>query len=611
MNPEFSADSSGKVRLTGSVAGVESCALVTDQENFTVGAGLACDLCLVDPLLPGPAFRLRREWSDPANRGGWTVEALEGTRLYLNQELIHRDRIRLGDVLHAGCHRFRFELCSPGERNHRLNAPVGDLFSRLLKPPEMPAGFLQSRPSYQARRRFYRALAVGAGCLAVFALLFLTVPRPERFESIQPPLEIVMVSPKMASPRPDAVRSLKNVERRRVTEPTPPTAPPELKETPRPESQPTPEPAAKPMPSVPAPATRSPAAEAPKISLGQLTAAPITLTPPSRQEVRRTVSALAASAPAPRRTVAETRPGTRQAEPVAQPVTVETATNLFRPAPAAVVKTAPVDAAPPAPRTAAEGAAGAARVAALMQYQASPVTLESYAGSRIPVARLPGALSEVAVPGSDQAVVLDGVVSDAEIAMSWKSGQFRRHAPGHPPPLGDPPTYCYVGQATLEGKNHLYISFVCIDPDVRKIRADWNGAWGNPPRVTWDDSVEIFLDVNGDRNDYHQMIVNTRGQYWAAYYPNNRMDGDPQPWSGVQPRIKTQINAQAQRWTCEVMIPFDQLGGTPRKGQRWTVNFCRNFRGQYAPDSNLQNWFLVYKNEQYFLKPQLFGVFEW
>ena len=76
--------------------------------------------------------------------------------------------------------------------------------------------------------------------------------------------------------------------------------------------------------------------------------------------------------------------------------------------------------------------------------------------------------------------------------------------------MGDPPTYCYVGQATLEGKNHLYISFVCIDPDVRKIRADWNGAWGNPPRVTWDDSVEIFLDVNGDRNDYHQMIVNTR-----------------------------------------------------------------------------------------------------
>jgi hypothetical protein len=597
-----------KVRLSGTVAGVEACSLVSDQHEMRVGSGLTCDLCVLDPLLPEQAFRI---YQDQKAAGEWLLESLSGTRLYLNNELTVRDHLHFGDQIHAGCHRFKFEPSPEVGRNYRTNAQISDVCRSLLTETDIPLGYLQTTPGHLNRRRYQQALTLGGMVLLLLIALIGFTPREKIFEQIQPPMEIVMVSPRALTPKPDAVKSLKNVQRRQVKELTQSPREPDLKPAAQPVAETMVIPDPKPMTTPVMGTAPKPESPAPKMELKALAVNPIELKAEPRSVVKRTVSSLSRSAAVPRQNILPRHD--KRATPLDlsdKVVSLEPVTNLFKTAKAEVLEESG-EVASAKPDVAAGTAANAAQVAALLKYQPSAVSFEKFAGSRIPIAHLPAALNSVEITGSDAAIVLDGEVSETEIAMTWKSGQFRKHAPGNPPPMGDPPTYCYVGKADLDKKPHLYISFICLDPNVGQIIAQWNGAWGNPPGVTWDDSVEIFLDTNGDRNDYHQMIVNTRGQYWAAYYPNSKADGEPRPWNGVHPKIKTMINRDAKRWTCEIFIPFDELGGVPGKGTRWMVNFCRNFRGQYAPNSNLQNWFLVYKDEQYFLKPNLFGVFEW
>ncbi|NQU10954.1 hypothetical protein HQ590_09205, partial [bacterium] len=254
-----------------------------------------------------------------------------------------------------------------------------------------------------------------------------------------------------------------------------------------------------------------------------------------------------------------------------------------------------------------------AKLAALIKYEPSPLKFVKVSGHQVPVARLPGKLGTLEVKGSAQAITLDGMVSDAEIAMSWKSGQFRADAPGKPPPFGQPPTYCYVGQADLAGKPHLYISFVCLDPNVDGIINTYDNVWRAMTTITRDDSIEIFLDTNFNRTDYQQLIVNTRGYYWGQYCRSFRDDGTGSRWD-PKPQIKSSVSKETGRWTCEIMIPFDQLGGVPPKGKRWSVNFNRNYRGQKGANHQLQNWFLVYESStasHYYHNPARFGVFQW
>jgi len=230
---------------------------------------------------------------------------------------------------------------------------------------------------------------------------------------------------------------------------------------------------------------------------------------------------------------------------------------------------------------------------------------------QVPVARIAEQLRQIETSGTTDPINVDGSLSQEEMAISWKSGRFKSHAPGQPPPDADPPTYCYVGKTEIGGKPHLYIAFTCVDPDVSKLLA--RAGSGNSASLIADDSVEIFLDINGDRNDYFQFIANARGGFWGGYYPRPAFDGGvttpAQPWDAGA-TVKTSVTREPSQWVCEIVIPFDRLGGVPAKGTRWGVNFARNFRGQVA-DWQLQSWFAVYDKSRNFHHPSLFGVFQW
>lgn len=681
----------GRIRLLGRVAGVESCELVADGDEIVVGSALDGDLVLADPLLPPRAFRLRREkchaGTESACRCVWTLEAFPGTRVYVNRSLARAEKLAYGDTIALGCHEFVFLRAGDAARNLRFNQNVGDICARLLAGCRIPAGYLNSTPTRQHwRRRRIASTWVGLAALLLLLLAVLS-PQVERWEAVQPPLEVSVVEPLQVSP--DAVRSLAEVKRETFT-PTEPVveradlAKPapraeELQATPVTEVT-SPQPAA---PSSLQAAVADPGRLAP-VALAQAAPSDLTLdrTPdklagaraPGRETVAETVASAAdtrlrdfeAALPAAPAVAAEVEARTEPGRPAADlgqlptgdgwklpslaPATVRMAglavarqdtalagggparrlsieeaaqaqpqraglsamRSLLRPAgtpAAALAAQQDLKASLTRPSTEALKENTARTIDSLAAYKPSPVRFENFDGIRVPVVRIAEQLSQLAVDPGANPISADGTVTPEEVAVSWKSGAFRRHAAGNPPPEADPPTYCYVGKSDVNGKPHLYISFVCKDPDVGKLIA--NRRSGNSQMVM-DDSVEIFLDTNFDRRDYYQMVVNAKGEHWAAYMSGPLFDPPmppPQSWN-ASPTIKTTINRDAGQWVCEILIPFDRLGGVPAKGSRWAVNFCRNYRGQ-VEDSQLQTWFAVYGDRRNFHRPSRFGQFEW
>ncbi len=599
-------DNHRRVHLVGRVSGVQSCEVLSDHERIVVGSGIDCDLVVADPLVPRRAFRLR---CDKSHHGmhepcdcRWVLEATGAARVCLNGRLTRRERITFGDVIGIGCHRLVFDQVGP-TRNAHGNVQVEDLCTELTGAPALPEGYINACPSRRARSRTRRAMQIaGLAALLLLATALLFPPEQGMNESIVAPLEVTMIGPRR--PAPDAVRSLDSVERKTVREVRAPEAA---------EMEDLSEPPVRGAPAEPLAMKADPVSEAPSPSRLEMDSVDVG---PSRERlrlserplqsvpVRRKTARLEASAPKRRLTRTEAaQPGI--AALLADAGDVELSADATS---ASYRRYEPTDAGPARAPSRRLDTGGPTQLDALERYGMSELSFETHRGKRIPVARVPGKLERIQADPSEGQIKLDGEVSEVEVAASWKSGQFRLHGPGKPP-KATPATFCYVARTDVDGKSYLYVSFTCMDPDLSKLVT--GNARRGTDKIVLDDSVEIFLDVDFDRTDYHQLIVNAKGDVWTGYFPKpgEMGPGPHKPWK-ANAQAKATINRDAKRWVCEVLIPFDRLGGTPRKGTRWAVNFCRNFRGQ-TDDKHLQTWFLVWNGNRNFHNPNLFGVFQW
>ena len=594
-----------RISLWGRVMDVDACHLISDQDRIVIGSGFDCDLTVADPLIPHRAFRLLhiKRHAGVADQcdSYWQLEACPGARVYVNGDLTTRSRLHFDDHIAIGCHQFVFRRAPSNVRNRRTMINVHDLCARLMRGRTPPRAYLAGCPSFRDRLRDRRARKWGLALLLLLAAFLLLFPRHRTFNQVQPPMEVVMVGP-VDSPPPQAVRSLDDVARKFVDKPVVDTDPAALQPLPVPEpekidAQPLVTKApARDQPPTPAKQNSPSMDEAPKLA---------TLTPPTtprpRPRLQRAPEKLTRSAPRRRFTRTEAADPAMRAALTKFDVgkldekTIDGALPTF---------TSPVTHRADQPSEADLKTDPNQRKAMLAAYQPSPLEYDTHRGSRIPVARMSQTLDKLAAGSGKTGIALDGKVTDREIAASWKSGQFRLHGPD--PPKAEPPTYCYVSKTTKNGEEFLYVSFVCKDPDVSRIR---DGHHEGPYR---DDSVEVYLDTDFNRRDYYHLIVNTRGKYLARYCSNGEIGIADRgtPWS-VSPQIKTSIDSAAGQWSCEILIPFSSLDGVPKEGSRWAVNFTRNYRGQIFPDSVNQNWFLVHKIGQNYHHPDLFGVFQW
>lgn len=643
-SPTPQTNASPWVILRGYVEGVEACQLLTDRKSIVVGSALDCDLVVADPLIPARAFEIqfRREHAVGTSlQGGWLLEALPGARVFINNDHARSERLAFGDVISLGCHRIAFDAGDAAARPQRTATQVDDLCARLLDRMPVPAGYLNGLPMWRDRIRGRKAALAGL-LLATLVLLSLLVRGdPPAFVSSahEGPVEVSLAPTQSLAGA--GSKSLSSVARKSFNSAE---APPPLPADLQPLEQAPPEAmAAETIKTAEVAAPPPPALAPVGVDAGpQLGALSVGLPVDSRLEIKASAQALtggaavrrvalanAEAAVAPAELGAGTAGGVRTDNVAAPPAALSTkyANQLTQqkgvaPAPGQLVSNGPSQA-----------------MAELAAYRPSPVKYEQYNGNRIPVARMPENLGALAVAtpapgtpaasgadgaagsgaggkvGAGKGFVLDGQINEDEVSLSWKSGRFRLHGPGTPPEA-NPATFCYVGQTEQEGRKYLYISFLCVDPNVDQIRSHWtqndsSGGQNSAHEICLDDSVEIFLDTKFNRFDYNQIIVNARGTWWTAYYvkPDGPMDQNVRPWQ-VDLKVKTTINKHAGNWVCEILVPFDKLGGVPPKGSRWAVNFCRNFRGQIN-DDQLQTWFLVYDKSRNFHHPALFGVFQW
>ena len=124
-----------------------------------------------------------------------------------------------------------------------------------------------------------------------------------------------------------------------------------------------------------------------------------------------------------------------------------------------------------------------------------------------------------------------------------------------------------VGRVVYDDEN-LYIGVYCHEPEMAVLREVTENSTGEFAYMEGE-TVEIFLDVTGERSGFHQFIVNPNG----ALYDGK--DGDTS-WNSTGVKAATQVGEDA--WTLEVFIPIAtfQDAVAPGTGVQWFGNFTRH-----------------------------------
>ena len=138
----------------------------------------------------------------------------------------------------------------------------------------------------------------------------------------------------------------------------------------------------------------------------------------------------------------------------------------------------------------------------------------------------------------------------------------------------------------------LYLGAALDDPQADGLVARHHAKVRDETGVYDDDSFEFFLDVNADRDDYHQFLINCVGSVLDGYSkPGATVFGYSvdTSWDARGGAFATQRTGDG--WTLEARIPFAALGvTTPADGDIWLVNFCRNKRSGGEADAEQSFW---------------------
>jgi len=150
----------------------------------------------------------------------------------------------------------------------------------------------------------------------------------------------------------------------------------------------------------------------------------------------------------------------------------------------------------------------------------------------------------------------------------------------------------------------LYVAFECQEPLMAEVAAQHTRRDSD---VWLDDCVELFLRPRPGES-FH-FIVNAAGGFYDARRALDGVSTDDAKWDS---QARWAAAKGASSWTVEVAIPFACLGGAPKPGDVWGVNFCRSrvagFVGRkYNKDRQASSWFPTFGA---FANPPRFGELE-
>lgn len=141
-------------------------------------------------------------------------------------------------------------------------------------------------------------------------------------------------------------------------------------------------------------------------------------------------------------------------------------------------------------------------------------------------------------------------------------------------------------------KDNLYLFVEC---NLDKYSDAYFDAWVKSPLCRDNESLEIYLDVNGDRKKFHHFLVNPltkntsegrRGFRDDPLHPD--FGREDKTWNGKW-KIETSIDKARKCWFARITIPFATLGTTsPAPGSFWNMNLVRRHYPVGFKDSTTQ-----------------------
>ncbi|MFN0122543.1 MAG: carbohydrate-binding family 9-like protein [Blastocatellia bacterium] len=177
----------------------------------------------------------------------------------------------------------------------------------------------------------------------------------------------------------------------------------------------------------------------------------------------------------------------------------------------------------------------------------------------------------------------------------------------------------------LWDERYFYIAADMEEPHV------WGTLTQRDSVIFHDNDFEVFIDPDGDRNEYYEFEINALNTGWDLFLPKPYRDGGKAQNSWDIAGLKTavhvrgRLNDPADRdhgWSVELAMPWAALGeyahkpAPPRHGDEWRVNFSRvEWRheivdGKYrrVPNTKEDNWVWSPQGVVDMHRPETWGV---
>ena len=191
-------------------------------------------------------------------------------------------------------------------------------------------------------------------------------------------------------------------------------------------------------------------------------------------------------------------------------------------------------------------------------------------------------LPVVVCPRVLEAPIMDGNIDSAEWAAAGRLSEFVLLGGRSMPRL---PSRVYV----LHTRKALYIAAQLEDSNPADLVANATDRDGS---VYEDDCLELFVDMEGTRQHYAHLAVNSLGTKFDAYDHDSAENFD---WN-----VMAAINNTG--WAVEIELPF--AGEIPpRDGEVWNIGVCRNA----AREGELSTWS---RHERGFHEATAFGTMQ-
>ena len=133
-------------------------------------------------------------------------------------------------------------------------------------------------------------------------------------------------------------------------------------------------------------------------------------------------------------------------------------------------------------------------------------------------------------------------------------------------------------------EQYFYIAAELVEPHL------WAEMTEHDSVIWHEDDFEVFIDPDGDRQEYYEVEINARGTVFDLLLEKTYIDGGPALHDWTLTGLKHGIELDGtlndnrdvdQGWTVELALPWSALSeranrpSPPKAGDQWRVNFSR------------------------------------